>query len=248
MGSGLLEGEAAAPQRRPLPPRPCMRPSSRLGACGYSPHPRALPSSVKRWRMPGASASACMCLHVPAVGTHHASGPPPDGGAMGPDAPGDLRPRQAGRLLEPHRPLGEALGEAVGASAEVDALSRHGASPSHGRPQSPRDGVARPSALQCASRPALPPPPERGRIWPGEAPPRPVSPARPRNGDCPGRRCSQGGPGKSPFLLVGIMPQPRATLRSRATQPPAPGASLCGPRNSRQSPRGPRSSQSPRCR
>ena len=66
-------------------------------------------------------------------GPHPAFSPTPYGGAKGPDAAGDLRPRQARFLLEPLQPLREALGEGFGPSVVVNALSRHRAVPSAGR-------------------------------------------------------------------------------------------------------------------
>ena len=61
------------------------------------------------------------------VGSDPAFSPTPYGVAIGPQAAGDLRPRQAGFLLEPHEPLWEVVGEVVGSSSVVIALSRHGA-------------------------------------------------------------------------------------------------------------------------
>ena len=55
--------------------------------------------------------------------------PPLDGEGMGPDAPGDLGPRQPGLLLEPAQPFGEVFREAVRRSAVVYVLSRHRAVP-----------------------------------------------------------------------------------------------------------------------
>ena len=83
---------------------------------------------------PDASAAP---FHVPRAGKHPLLPPPPYGVGMGPQAAGDLRPRQAGLLLEPLQAMREVVGEAVGDSPVVSALSRHGVSPAHGRPQSP---------------------------------------------------------------------------------------------------------------
>ena len=68
--------------------------------------------------------------HVPRAGTHAHLPPSPYGVGIGPEVAGDLRPRQAGLLLEPLQPLREVAGEAVGDSPVVNALSRRGAGPS----------------------------------------------------------------------------------------------------------------------
>ena len=63
--------------------------------------------------------------------------PTPYGVAVGTDASGNLRPGQAGLLLEPLEALREVVGELVSLSVLLDALSRHRAGPSRGRLQSP---------------------------------------------------------------------------------------------------------------
>ena len=68
--------------------------------------------------------------HVPRAGPHFAFSPTSYGVTIGPDATGDLRPRKAGLLLEPRQALWEFVGENVGPSAVVCALSRHRAGPS----------------------------------------------------------------------------------------------------------------------
>ena len=65
---------------------------------------------------------------VPEMGPHPFLPPPLHGVGIGSKAAGDLRPRQVRLLLEPHQALREVVGEDVGSSAVVDALSRHGAS------------------------------------------------------------------------------------------------------------------------
>ena len=62
------------------------------------------------------------------VGPDPAISPTPYGVAIGLQAAGDLRPRQARLLLEPLEPLREVVGEDLGSSPVMCALSRHGAS------------------------------------------------------------------------------------------------------------------------
>ena len=73
-------------------------------------------------------------LPVLIVGPDPAISPAPYGVAIGPQAAGDLRPRQARLFLEPLQPLREVLGEGVGSSVVAIALSRHRASPPSGQP------------------------------------------------------------------------------------------------------------------
>ena len=101
---------------------------------------------LNRWPSPRSSARASSAIMCRVLGTHPLLPPAPHGFGIGPEAAGDLRPRQAGLLLEPLQPLREVLRKVVGHSAVVDALSRHGADPSHGPPQSLRGGMFKPSA------------------------------------------------------------------------------------------------------
>ena len=65
------------------------------------------------------------------VGPEPAISPTPYGVAIGLQAAGDLRPRQARLLLEPLEPLREVVGEDVGSSA---VLWRHGISAPRAQP------------------------------------------------------------------------------------------------------------------
>ena len=76
--------------------------------------------------------------HVPGTGARKALPPAPHGPGMGPQTAGDLRPRQAGRLLEPHQAMREVSGDGEDSSAVVCALPRHRArSPQESRGLSP---------------------------------------------------------------------------------------------------------------
>ena len=68
------------------------------------------------------------------VGPSPAFSPTPYGVAIGLQAAGDLRPRQARLFLEPLEPLREVVGEDVGSSAVVCALSWHGTSAPRAQP------------------------------------------------------------------------------------------------------------------
>ncbi len=63
------------------------------------------------------------------VGQHTLFPPTSHGFGMDVETPAYLRPRQVGLFLEPHQPLGEVGGEAVGYSAVANSLSRHRAGP-----------------------------------------------------------------------------------------------------------------------
>ena len=65
--------------------------------------------------------------HVFCVRARPTYGPTPYGVGICPESAGDLRPRQARLFLEPLQPQGEIVGEVVGDSLVVIALSRHGA-------------------------------------------------------------------------------------------------------------------------
>ncbi len=70
--------------------------------------------------------------------------PAPQRLVMDVETTGDLRPRQARLLLESLQPLREVVGDLVGHSAVVDALSRHGiGGPSGRRLQAPSYGDVR---------------------------------------------------------------------------------------------------------
>ena len=62
---------------------------------------------------------------VPRVGPHPLVPPAPHGFGVGVETAVQLRPREPGLLLEPHEALREVVGEVVGPSAVLDALSRH---------------------------------------------------------------------------------------------------------------------------
>ena len=93
--------------------------------------------------------------HVLHVGAAPACLPTPYGLAVGSDAPGNLRPREPGLLLESLETLREVVGEVIGLYVVVNTLSRHWASPSgalrhqRGRPTSvgrPRTGIYAPGS------------------------------------------------------------------------------------------------------
>ena len=65
------------------------------------------------------------CHLMPEMGPHPFLLPPLHRVEIGPEAAGDLRPRQARLLLEPLQPLGEVVGEVGRSSSVMDALSRH---------------------------------------------------------------------------------------------------------------------------
>ena len=68
-------------------------------------------------------------------GPHSLIPPTVHGVGIGPQAAGDLRPRQARLLLEPLQPLREVVGEDVDYSAVAGVLSRHGAGPTSAKPE-----------------------------------------------------------------------------------------------------------------
>ena len=68
------------------------------------------------------------------VGPDPAFSPTPYGVAIGLQAAGDLRPRRARLFLEPLEPLREVVGEDLGSSPGMCALSRHGASAPRAQP------------------------------------------------------------------------------------------------------------------
>ena len=102
-----------------------MRPFLRFRICGR----RSL-HSVNMCPRPRVAGHLQQRHHVHYVGSHPAFNPTPYGVAIGSQAAGDLQPRQAGLLLEPLQPLREVVGDRVGYSAVVSALSRHLAGPS----------------------------------------------------------------------------------------------------------------------
>ena len=62
----------------------------------------------------------------------NASAPPPEGERVGPDAPGQLSPRQTGRLLEPLQALGESVKVGADCPPVARALAGHGSVPPQG--------------------------------------------------------------------------------------------------------------------
>ena len=71
---------------------------------------------------------------VPIVGPDRAFSTTPHGVTIGPDESGDLRPRQPRLPLGPFQPLREILGEDLGSSTVVCALSRHGTNAPRAQP------------------------------------------------------------------------------------------------------------------
>ena len=109
-------------------------------------------------------------VQMPIVGPHSSLPPTPYGDGVDAETTGDLHPRQAGRVLEPHQPLREVVWEGVGRSPVLCALSRHSANPCHGRPQSPpRRGCPGRQPCGARSKPFSPPPRSSDSSGPGEA-------------------------------------------------------------------------------
>ena len=73
-------------------------------------------------------------LPVLVVGPGPAFSPAPHRVAIGPQAAGNLRPRQAGLLLEPLQSLREVFGEDVGSSVVASVLSWQGVCPPSAQP------------------------------------------------------------------------------------------------------------------
>ena len=95
-----------------------------------------------RDRLSGLSQASLRCI-VPRAGQHVLLPPAPRGLGMDVETPVYLSPRQVGFLLEPHEALRELVGDLVGYSAVVYALSRHGiACPSAGRLQPPSTAMS----------------------------------------------------------------------------------------------------------
>ena len=114
---------------------------------------RRMLQSVNRWPKPRSSARSSSAIRCRKWGRtpsfHHRF----TVWGVGPQAAGDLRPRQVRFLLEAHQALREIVGEDVGSSAVVCALSRHGRRSfrrsSHG--PSPA-GASRPPGIRFAGR------------------------------------------------------------------------------------------------
>ena len=89
-------------------------------------------------------------FQMPIVGTHSLLPPPPDGDGIDPDSTGDLRPRQARRVLEPSQTLREVVWHWVCSSPVSDALSTHGAPAlPHGASGLPPAGASRPTGIRA---------------------------------------------------------------------------------------------------
>ena len=73
-------------------------------------------------------------LPVVVVGPHSSVFPAPHSFGIGPEAAGNLRPRQTRFIPEPLQALREVVGEDVGSSAVMCALSRHGISAPRAQP------------------------------------------------------------------------------------------------------------------
>ena len=78
---------------------------------------------------------------VPEMGPHSLIPPTVHGVGIGPQTAGQLRPRQAGLLLEPLQALREVLGEHVDYSAVAGVLSRHGAGPTSAQSEALRSSA-----------------------------------------------------------------------------------------------------------
>ena len=117
---------------------PCITDRSRVGIGG-----RLIPPFVRERPRDQQVSEAQVVGHVqqghpvPVVGPHSTFIPAPDGVGIGPDAPGDLRPRQARFSLKPLQPLREVGRQDVDCSAVVNPMSRHRACPSEYRSGEP---------------------------------------------------------------------------------------------------------------
>ena len=98
------------------------------------------------------------------VGPRSAISPSPYGVAIGLQATGDLRPRQARLLLEPPQTLREVVRDGMGSSVVANALSRHRAYP----PRCTAD-----DSLPCERKRSYPGELNRGRRGPGCLPSHP---------------------------------------------------------------------------
>ena len=104
------------------------------------------------------------------VGPRSAISPSPYGVAIGLQATGDLRPRQARLLLEPPQTLREVVGDGMGSSVVANALSRHRAYP----PRCTAD-----DSVPCERKRSYPAELNRGRRGPGWCACSPVHPCMP---------------------------------------------------------------------
>ena len=99
-----------------------------VNVCGLfalqAPAPRR-PQSLNRWPRPNSPASASSTIMYRMLVARPAQYPAPHGVGMDAETPVQLRPRQPRLLLEPLQPLGEVVGDFVGLSGVVYALSRH---------------------------------------------------------------------------------------------------------------------------
>ena len=130
---------------------PICAPFLRFRTCGRGPLPRQAASAGEQVAEAQVVCQVLKRLQMPIVGPHSSLPPTPYGDGIDAETTGDLHPRQAGRVLEPHQPLREVVWEGVGLSPVLCALSRHSANPCHGRPQSPpRRGC--PGRQPCGAR------------------------------------------------------------------------------------------------
>ena len=143
-------------QRAFAPAKECDRVSQRtshpFAACG-TPVPVLAPDSLLGEQVAETQvASQFEQRHqMPCVGTPTAFSPAPYGAGIGPQATGQLSPRQVRLLHEPFHPLRKGVGEVVCFSSVVCALSRHGAVlPQDSSGPSPK-GVPRATRANCAS-------------------------------------------------------------------------------------------------
>ena len=116
---------------------PICAPFLHFSRCGRGPLPRQAASAGEQVAEAQVVCQVLKRLQMPIVGPHPSLPPTPYGDGVDAETTGDLHPRQAGRVLEPHQPLREVVWEGVGRSPVLCALSRHGANPCHGRPQAP---------------------------------------------------------------------------------------------------------------
>ena len=120
--------------------------------------PRAVApaQSLNRWPRPRLLGQLKQGHHVTHAGARPAQDPAPHGVGMDAESTGDLRPRQPRLLLEPHEPLREVVGEAVGLSGVVYALSRHLVGLPQGTAGATRPTRAQASPFSYASARGLP--------------------------------------------------------------------------------------------
>ena len=116
---------------------PICAPCLHFSPCGRGPLPRQAASAGEQVAEAQVVCQVLKRLQMPIVGPHSSLPPTPYGDGVDAETTGDLHPRQAGRVLDPHQPLREVVWEGVGRSPVLCALSRHSANPCHGRPQSP---------------------------------------------------------------------------------------------------------------